>query len=930
MHIRFTLLVALLFAFGKDAVATPVDLSGWNIHTEQSGTLRCQSNWWQQAELYWGYSYVSEGSYLADQISENTIEIKADCAGEPRNWRLRREGANYGAYTLDYTLYGEFDIHEEGRYYNSQAGLQYADWAQVTGQLANSPSEVWQYLIGTDTPQLRVEKTGNTWALKAPEKLAGRNGVVALEESVDLKAWTLCRNAPTIGAEKQRYYRLKAELAQPAVIAPGGAVLIAERTIVPNSNTSIAGFSTIKSLEISGVAATTSIKITETAMPVGNYKARPLTGLIGIQGLEQAAAQPIEVRLNLVVSKDDFVMGFIYDRSTGKFEGMPLKELAVDHVTVMSRHFCEFLLLKIPIAELPDEVDTGFRPGVDDWEFRNLGSYIAPRGHCAGQALSAMYYYVTQRKANQAPKLFELWDNPGNNWATPSVETDNQKGYALASVVQKSITFDSFANSFWYRLDNDLNTYRCFVFSMWITEEPQEVGIYREGGGHAVVGWKCAYGSIHVADPNYPGNDTRWINYNTTSNKFEPYNSGANALELGRSYPKISYFGKTTMVDWGLIGNLWQDAEKGTIGSGDFPFVTIRISNTDKSTACLITNTMKGGIIPVAITGNAFQLGGDGWQNYWVYNEDGSVYELQGGWVILENNTAKFGVELFDNVMVGTNSVSSWVGFQWFNVTKTNGTVGKIAITLTPTAVTLAAGASQQFTATVTGTANTGVYWGFDGSSGNPSGGTLTQTGLYTAPNYAGTFTIMAMCMEDHAVVARATITVPFVATKFSQLTIYSSFGSNYQSGPQMDSEDIPVVWSGNDFAIVGSTIVKGYNTENAVTLSISGTVYADGTISLRGTSHSVYTVKWLTSKYDDVTEATASIELEHGLKNPLYQDAVHWMITGLSNPDCLKSVASETTVTRKYYDGTAKLQSTKTWTKADWDRYSNLRVNGS
>ncbi len=56
---------------------------------------------------------------------------------------------------------------------------------------------------------------------------------------------------------------------------------------------------------------------------------------------------------------------------------------------------------------------------------------------------------------------------------------------------------------------------------------------------------------------------------------------------------------------------------------------------------------------------------------------------------------------------------------------------GAVTVTVSPSTATLALGATQQFTATVTGTQNTAVLWSVDGGSAY---GTITSQGLYTAP----------------------------------------------------------------------------------------------------------------------------------------------------------------------------------------------------
>ncbi len=58
-----------------------------------------------------------------------------------------------------------------------------------------------------------------------------------------------------------------------------------------------------------------------------------------------------------------------------------------------------------------------------------------------------------------------------------------------------------------------------------------------------------------------------------------------------------------------------------------------------------------------------------------------------------------------------------------------------VSVTIFPDSAVVQAGMSQQFTATVTGTSNTAVSWSVNGTVGGSSTvGTITSTGLYTAP----------------------------------------------------------------------------------------------------------------------------------------------------------------------------------------------------
>jgi hypothetical protein len=63
-------------------------------------------------------------------------------------------------------------------------------------------------------------------------------------------------------------------------------------------------------------------------------------------------------------------------------------------------------------------------------------------------------------------------------------------------------------------------------------------------------------------------------------------------------------------------------------------------------------------------------------------------------------------------------------------------------VTVQPVTATLAPGGTQQFTATVTGAANTAVTW-------SASGGTISAAGLYTAPQAGGSYVVRASSVAD-------------------------------------------------------------------------------------------------------------------------------------------------------------------------------------
>ncbi len=80
-----------------------------------------------------------------------------------------------------------------------------------------------------------------------------------------------------------------------------------------------------------------------------------------------------------------------------------------------------------------------------------------------------------------------------------------------------------------------------------------------------------------------------------------------------------------------------------------------------------------------------------------------------------------------------------------------------VAVTVSPGAVALAAGGSQTFTCSVTGSSDTSCTWSVQEGA---AGGTVTSAGLYKAPGTAGSYHVVAKSHVDPTKSAMATATV--------------------------------------------------------------------------------------------------------------------------------------------------------------------------
>ncbi|TWJ32816.1 hypothetical protein [Geobacter argillaceus] len=90
------------------------------------------------------------------------------------------------------------------------------------------------------------------------------------------------------------------------------------------------------------------------------------------------------------------------------------------------------------------------------------------------------------------------------------------------------------------------------------------------------------------------------------------------------------------------------------------------------------------------------------------------------------------------------------------HTTTTTTTTTTSGVTITPSTVSMAGGGTSNFSATVSGATGQGVIW----SVVESNGGSITQGGVYTAPQTAGTYHVTATSAADPGNYATATVTV--------------------------------------------------------------------------------------------------------------------------------------------------------------------------
>ncbi len=144
----------------------------------------------------------------------------------------------------------------------------------------------------------------------------------------------------------------------------------------------------------------------------------PATPLITIENAGGYSEEFMTVRIPVEIPSGDFAMAFYYDEAKGTLEAIPFSGIEADSITIVTRHFCSIIVSIINQSLMDDllktDIDSHFRPGIDDWQFANRGSFAAPGGHCAGQSLSAMWYFCEQPDGKDRT-LYGRYDNNGSS-----------------------------------------------------------------------------------------------------------------------------------------------------------------------------------------------------------------------------------------------------------------------------------------------------------------------------------------------------------------------------------------------------------------------------------------------------------------------------------------------------------------------------------
>lgn len=385
------------------------------------------------------------------------------------------------------------------------------------------------------------------------------------------------------------------ELGQEKVLGSVSAAVGGDRIFVDLEGDPIDGLE----IAIPPGAYQESINFTISHQPItshsGNEYFDPVTPLITIENGGEYSDEIMTVKIPVTIEDGYHYMAFYYDEATGGLEGIPEVEHDETSLTIATRHFSKILLNRLgyEVTIGTYTVDSGFQVTKDNWQFKNLGTYLSGGGICSGMSIASLYYYTEKKKNLGEPQLFRRYDAE-----TSSLGLDDALAIKLCSEAQVAKGgFDARSFEVWKEINKqkgDVWTYFLFIHAILLTGEPQYVSIYESGGtGHALVVYKKSGNDLYVADPNYPEDATVKIEFDWSSDPsatdpskltghFKPIQSQLNKDTDLINFTQVYYIGKTSVMDWSKLKDLWDELENKTVGK-DFPDYDLKIIEKDAS-----------------------------------------------------------------------------------------------------------------------------------------------------------------------------------------------------------------------------------------------------------------------------------------------------------------------------------------------------------
>jgi hypothetical protein len=188
------------------------------------------------------------------------------------------------------------------------------------------------------------------------------------------------------------------------------------------------------------------------------------------------------------------------------------------------------------------------------------------------------------------------------------------------------------------------------------------------------------------------------------------------------------------------------------------------------------------------------------------------------------------------------------------NSTQNHGSPPPVSVSLNQTSAQVATGGSTQFSATVVNSTNQSVTWSVDSVAGGSSSvGTISSTGLYTAPSSTGSHTVTATSVAATSASASAQVSVFTISVSPGTATLASSATQQFTANIQ-GATNVSVAWSVN--GVSGGSSSVGTVSSNGLYTAPSST----GNYTVTATTSSASASAQVSVLAISVSPATASI----------------------------------------------------------------------
>jgi Right handed beta helix region/Protein of unknown function (DUF1565) len=280
-------------------------------------------------------------------------------------------------------------------------------------------------------------------------------------------------------------------------------------------------------------------------------------------------------------------------------------------------------------------------------------------------------------------------------------------------------------------------------------------------------------------------------------------------------------------------------------------------SALSSATSVQVTSPASGSTVSSPVTINAKADPGPRIARWQVYVDNVSVYSTGASSTISPSISMSAGTH---NIIVQAWSNNGNSASANLTLTVSSTPNPSVSVSISPSSTALQTGASAQFTASVSGTSNTSVTWLVNGiQGGNSTVGTITSSGLYTAPAAVpsgSSVTVTATSVADTTKSASASVSILAPPTPVSVSISPTSATVQAGQSTQFAASVTGTTNSGINWQVAGIT---GGNSTVGL---ISSTGLYTAPLSVPATNPVTVTAR---SAYDSTASANATVTVTSG-----------------------------------------------------------------